>query len=624
MHLLSLLACCAALLVVTPGTSAAQPSCGAATPAALTGFFDGMLPGRLADDQVPGAVVSVVSGGDMVFAKGYGLADVARGVGFDASRSLVRIASISKLFTWTAVMRLVEAGRLDLDADVNRYLDFEVPATFPEPVTLRHLMDHTAGFEERIIGTAARSAEDMPALGDFLADNMPARIRPPGEMSGYSNYGAGLAGYVVARVSDMSYEDYLRQNLLAPLDMTRSTAAQPVPSALAGDLAVSYDGDPVPFIFDTLPPDGSLSTTATDMASFMLAHLGDGGGILRARTVQEMHSRSFAADPRLGGYAHGFMDRRINGHRVLMHDGSWEGFQSVLVLVPDCDLGFFVSLNGTGGVDTLGELVPAFFDSFAPGTSTPVGSSSGAAPRAGFYEPTRHNESTVEKLTSLLGPSRLTVGGDGVVHFKGKDWLPLGDGLYGLADGSDHLVFVEGTDGRRYVATDRTAYELMSRTETLPFNLVVLLVFVVSAVTALAVPVAGMVRRFTRKRDRGGRRPPEIQSSGEHRQFRLAAWRLGRWLAAGAALLGVVFLLGLFGIVLGQSGEFLFGVPVVFGLLLAVPIVVLAAGVGAVVCTVRGWRGSGVVARVHQVVLLVGLVALAWFLWQWNLLGWQY
>ena len=306
----------------------------------------------------------------------------------------------------------------------------------------------------------------------------------------------------------------------------------------------------------------------------------------------------------------------MNGHRVLMHDGGWEGFQSVLILVPDCDLGLFVSLNGTGGADTLGELVPGFFDSFAPGTATSVASSSGAAPRAGFYEPTRHNESTVEKLTSLLGPSRLTVGDDGVVRFMGKVWMPLGDGLYGLADGSDHLVFVEGTDGRRYAATDRTAYELMTRTETLPFNLVVLLVFAVSAVTASAVPLAGLVRRFTRK---GGEHPP-----GEEHRF--APWRLGRWLAAGAALLGVVFLLGLFGIVLGQSGEFLYGVPVAFSLLLAVPIVVLAAGVGAVVCTVRGWRGSGagVVARVHQVVLLIGLVALGWFLWQWNLLGWQY
>jgi hypothetical protein len=195
------------------------------------------------------------------------------------------------------------------------------------------------------------------------------------------------------------------------------------------------------------------------------------------------------------------------------------------------------------------------------------------------------------------------------VHFKGEDWIPRGAGRYGLADGSDHLVFKAGTDGRYYVATDRTSYELMARTETLPFNMVVLLVFLVPAVTALSVPVAGLLRRLT------------------HRPVRTTAtWRLARGLAAGSAVLGVVFLLALTAIVLGQSGEFIFGVPLTFTLLLAVPIIVLAAALGATVCTVRGWRGSGagVVARIHQVTVLAGLVALAWFVWQWNLLGWQY
>ncbi len=569
-------------------------------------LVDDALSGRLADDGVPGAVVSVVAGGETVFAEGYGRADVEHGVEFDAARSLVRIASISKLFTWTAVMQLVEAGRLDLDVDVNRYLtDFEVPATFPEPVTLQHLMDHTAGFEERVIGTAAHTAADMPA-----------RIRPPGKISAYSNYGAALAGYIVAEVSGESYEDYVRRHLLQPLDMSHSTAAQRVPAELAADLAHGYDSEtepptPNPFTFDTLSPDGSISATATDMADFMTAHLENGGAILEERTAKRMQERSFAADPRLGGYANGFMDRGINGRRVLMHDGSWEGFQSALFLVPDCDLGLFVSMNGTGGTDTLTALVPAFFDEFAPATGTPVPAAhaSSAASEPGFYHPTRHNESTVEKLTSLLGPSRLTVDADGTVHFKGEDWTPRGDGLYGLADGTDHLVFRTGADDRRYVATDRTSYELMTRTETLPFNLIVLLAFAIPALTALSVPVVGLVRRLTHR--------PATTSS---------TWRLARGLAAGAAVLGIAFLLALTATLIGDSGEFIFDVPVSFRLLLAVPIVVLAAATGALACTVRGWRrsGAGVVARAHQVVLLTGMAALAWFLWQWNLLGWQY
>ena len=610
--LLSLLTGCGLVVAAGPAASAAPAGCGPATPAALRGFFDGALPDRLRDHNVPGAVVSVVSGGAPAFAKGYGLADVERRVPFAPGSSLVRIASITKLFTWTAVMQQVEAGRLDLRADVNEYLrDFQVPATFAEPVTLSALMSHTAGFEERVIGTAARSADDVPDLGEYLAENMPARIRPPGEISAYSNYGAALAGHVVATVSGESYPDYLRRHVFDPLGMAHSTAAEPLPADLARDLARSYDSDtspptPIPFAFDIMAPDGSVSATADDMARFMLAHLRQGRGILGERTAARMHERSFAADPRLGGWAHGFMDRTVNGHRVLMHDGSWEGFASALVLVPDCDLGLFVSANGTGGIDALTGVLPEFHDRFLPGTPEPVPGQAVAEPRPGFYEPTRHNESTIEKLTTLLGPSRLTVE-DGVVRFAGKHWLPQGDGLYQLADGADRLVFLTGTDGRRYVATDRTAYQLLDRQETLPFNLIVLLVFAVPALTALAVPLVAGVRRL------------------RHRPARTSArWRLARGLAAAAALLGIAFLIGLAAIVIGGSHEFIFGPPTSLDLLLALPLVVLAAAVTALACTVTGWRDAGVLARVHQVILLVGVAALSWFLWQWNLIGWQY
>jgi CubicO group peptidase (beta-lactamase class C family) len=613
--LLSLLTGCGIVVTASPAASAAPAGCADATPAALREFFDGALPDRLHDNNVPGAVVSVVSGGTTAFAKGYGLADAEHRVPFDPAHSLVRIASITKLFTWTAVMQQVEAGRLDLRADVNEYLtDFRVPETFPEPVTLEALMSHTAGFEERVIGTAARSADDVPDLGEYLASNMPARIRPPGEISAYSNYGAALAGHLVTKVSGESYPDYLRRHVFDPLGMAHSTAAEPPPTGLAR----SYDSDTnpptrIPFAFDIMAPDGSVSATADDMARFMLAHLRQGRGILGEQTAARMHERSFAADPRLGGWAHGFMDRTVNGHRVLMHDGSWEGFQSALVLVPDCDLGLFVSTNGTGGIDALTDLMPEFYDRFVPATGTPEpvaqSASRATGPQAGFYEPARHNESTVEKLTTLLGPSRLTVGDDGTVRFQGKDWLPQGEGLYRLADGTDRLVFLTGSDGRRYVATDGTAFQLLDRPETLPFNLIVLLVFAVPAVTALAVPLIGGLRRL--------RHRPTATST---------RWRLARGLAAGAALLGVGFLIGLAAIVIGGSHEFIFGAPMSLHLLLAIPIVVLVAATAALACTVTGWRGSGagVVARVHQVTLLVGVAALIWFLWQWNLVGWQY
>lgn len=641
-----LVGCAAVPGVVTAGAPqarAAPGACGAVTPAALGAFFDSRMPERLRESRVPGAAVSVAAGGTTAFARGYGVADLERGVPFDASRSLTRIASISKLFTWTAVMQQVEAGRLDLDADVSRYLTgFRIPATYRQPVTLRHLMSHTAGFEDVGVGIAARDAADVAPLDRYLADHMPARIRPPGVVSAYSNYGAALAGHLVAQVSGEPYDRYVQRHLFDPLGMTHSTAAEPVPPGLAGDLARSYDTeyDPprrYPFIFDRMPPDGSVTSTATDMANFMNAHLRQGRfgdrRILSPETAALMHQRSFSADPRLDGYAHGFREGTVNGHRVLTHDGGWEGFRSILMLVPACDLGLFVTTNSPGGgAEEMQDLVDQFFDTFAPadGTATGTRDATGAmvstarsaAPQAGFYKPTRHNMSSIEKVTTLLAPARLTVDRSGAVHFRGRDWLPQGDGLY-RADDGERLVFLAGPDGTRYVATDTSAAELMPPAETLPVNFAALLTLLLPTIGLLALPLAALVRRIRR---RPARATGRWRLACRHPARTTGAWRLARGLAAGAAVLAVMFLVGLAVTLFGDTGDFLYHVPLSFTLLLAVPVVALAVGLAATVLTVRAWRGAGagLIVRIHQVTLLVGLAAVAWFCWQWNLLGWQF
>jgi hypothetical protein len=374
-------------------------------------------------------------------------------------------------------------------------------------------------------------------------------------------------------------------------------------------------------MFDPMAPDGSVDTTATDIANFMNAQLHGGrfgtNEILTPATTAQMHQRSFAADPRLDGYAHGFMDHTINGHRVLMHDGGWEGFRSVLMLVPGCDLGLFLSMNGTSAEQAAGGFTDAFFNRFVPApaqpdataASTPAGRTTVTTARAGFYEPARHNESTVEKVTNLLGPLRLTVDADGTVHFGGKTWTPQAAGLYRVAGATDRMVFLAGTDGRRYVATNGVTYRLMSRTETLPFNLVVLLVVGLAALSTLALPVVWLLRRLLHRT-----------------RIITGTWRAARILAAGALALGVAFLAALTATLIGNTDEFQYHVPLSFRLLLAVPVIAVGAGLAGTALTVKGWRNSsaGIVARIHQVAMLGGVVALAWFLWQWNLIGWQY
>jgi CubicO group peptidase (beta-lactamase class C family) len=626
----------AALLAVAVAASPPSPAAAAPLPAAppapvpdaaeLASFFDAEVPPRLASDRVPGAVVSVVHGGRTVFARGYGLADVEGRKPFDPETSLVRIASISKLFTATAVLQLVDQGKVSLDADVNSYLTrFRVPATYERPVTLRHLLTHTAGFEDRGVGIGARTAADVPALGDELADHLPARVRPPGETSAYSNYGAALAGYVVSVVSGQPYDAYVAEHVLRPLGMRNSTAAEPVPAGLSAGQARSYEDvgggyERIPFIFDRLAPDGAVSATAADMARFMSAHLSGGrlgdARVLEPATAGLMQRRAFAADPRIDGWALGFKERTLGGRRVVMHDGSWEGFQSAMILVPELDLGLFVSANSEGGIETVTHLMDTFFEKVVPPATTPpapavTGALDGVESPDGFYALTRRSRTTVEKLLTLTGEVRLRVRDDGRLSFRGRTWEPVGERLFREVGGTERLAFVTGEDGRvRYVATDRTTFEPLSRAESVTTNLVVLLGFAVPALLALlGAPVVLGIRRL--------RRRPWAASP---------RWRIARRLTLGAAATGLLFVVLLVLLLVGGIVDFLYGVPAGVYAVFLLPLVVVVLTLSGAAVTVVAWREAsvGVPARTGHVVLLAGMACLVWFLVQWNLLGWRF
>jgi len=274
------------------------PSAGLTDPKELEAFLDDLLARQLAERHIPGASLAVVKDGQLFFAKGYGYANLEQRTPLVADQTLVRVGSIAKPFTWTAVLQLVEQGKLDLNADVNTYLaDFKIPATYPAPITLAHLLTHTAGFEDRGLGLTVFRPDDLEPPGTYLADAMPARVFPPGTVTAYSNYGATLAGYIVERVSHQPFEQYVQQHILEPLDMRHSTFAQQLPSDLAAHLAVSYAYDEMyhakPFEYFQIAPAGGLSATATDIAQFMIAQLQNGrlgaARIIQAATVTHMH-----------------------------------------------------------------------------------------------------------------------------------------------------------------------------------------------------------------------------------------------------------------------------------------------------------------------------------------------
>src|SRR5215216_7896537 len=297
------------------------PINGPGNPQEVEEFFDELIPKQLREEHLAGATVAVVKDGRLVFAEGYGYADREERVPVVADETIFYPGSAGKLFTWTAVMQLVEEGKLDLDADINTYLDFEIPDTYPEPITMAHLMTHTAGFEEQLAALLAEDEQDVLPLREFLIRYMPERVYPPGEYFAYSNYGTALAGYIVERVSGEPYEQYVSDHILKPLGMEHSAATQPLPPDLADDLSEGYhyrDGayDAKDFEWVAAAPTAPVHTTATDMARFMLAHLQNGEygdkRILHESTALDMHRQHFTHDPRLPGMAYGFLTSREN------------------------------------------------------------------------------------------------------------------------------------------------------------------------------------------------------------------------------------------------------------------------------------------------------------------------
>jgi CubicO group peptidase (beta-lactamase class C family) len=377
-----------------------------------------MLPAALEQGQVAGAVVSVVKDGRVLLAKGYGYADIGRKVPMVADRTLVRPGSTSKLFTWTAVMQLVEQGKLDLGADVNRYLDFKLPQQFGRPITLNDLMTHRAGFEEGLKNAIVSRPADLESLEVFVKQHMRPTLFAPGETPAYSNYGTALAGYIVQRVSGETFDDYIERHILHPLSMTHSTFRQPLPASLRGAMSKGYMSAadaPTPFELISFAPAGSLSATASDMAHFMIAHLQDGrfegAQILRPETARLMHSATLPHPAGFDTMAHGFFLNQRNGRTILEHGGDTIVFHSDMQLLPQERTGIFVSFNSRGADDAAygirTRLIVGFMDRYFPGPTRAdppaVASAARDAERiAGRYETSRRVQSGFMGLFYVL------------------------------------------------------------------------------------------------------------------------------------------------------------------------------------------------------------------------------
>jgi CubicO group peptidase (beta-lactamase class C family) len=283
-----------ALLALLPGRASGEPSLDDASD--VEGFVAGFLEAEFRERRVPGAVFVLVRGDRVALARGLGVADLETRTPVDPGRTLFRVASVSKLFTATAAMQLVEQGRAALDDDVNRHLrGLRVPDAFGEPVRVRHLLTHTGGFDDRYVGMAAAGADAREPLHEHLARRLPRRVPPPGQVTSYSNYGIALLGALIEDATGRPFDVALEENVLRPLGMRRSSFAPD--AALRADLATGYalrgaGHRALPYDSLHVAPAGALCTTGLDVARFLRAQLrggaGDGARVLRPSTLAEM------------------------------------------------------------------------------------------------------------------------------------------------------------------------------------------------------------------------------------------------------------------------------------------------------------------------------------------------
>lgn len=630
-NILSIAMVLMSLIMPRSGAAAySTPRAPAHDPAELEAFFDELISAQMNTFHVPGGAVAVVQDGKLLLAKGYGYADVAQRKPVVAESTLFRLASTSKLFVWTAVMQLVEQGKLDLNTDINMYLtDFKIPDAQSEPITLLDLMNHTAGFEERALGTSARRSEDIQPLGEFLAKHMPAQVFPPGTITAYSNYGTALAGYIVSQVSGMPFEKYVEQNIFDPLDMEHSTFRQPLPDDLAPHLAIGYiyaNGmyEPQKPEWAQLAPAASLSSTATDMANFMIAHLQMGRfidtQILHEDTAMQMQQQSFINDPRVNGYAHGFSEATVNGQRLIGHTGDILHYHSGLFLLPEHNTGLFISFNGANGMVPVLNILRAFMDQYFPDPHSTVPKLNDGHETAnqyeGIYFPTRTEYTTAGKMVRLFMSIRVEAQGAhqlevslGFPAYMTGHYMEIAPGVFRSVDKppsvfGDVIFDTRGRQHTRYLFLQNnpgSAYVKAPWFAEPGFNLALLGIVLLLFLSVLVrVPVALWIRR---------RSPGSVSHPAP-----LASWWQG-WLS----LLALLFLVGFVSVF--SSPETVFGISPWARSLFLLPLPITILAVGMVGFTILAWarRWWSLAGRIHYTLVALAGLAFSWWLAYWNL-----
>ncbi len=594
-------------------------------------FSDGVMHAQFLSHPLASAVVSVVRGDEILFSKGYGHQNIEKNITVDPEKTLFRIGSISKMFTWTAVMQLAEQGKIDLDADINTYLKtFQIPPTFDQPITMRHLMAHTAGFEDSSLNVLIMDdPERIAPLSATLKRYMQPRAYPPGQYIAYSNYGAALAGLIVENISGIAFKDYINEHIFSPLEMDYATFVEPIPDALSKHQAIAYAKENGRFkrkpfaILANYAPAGSASSSAVSMAKFMLAHLNNGQykdqHLLKETTAKQMQSRLFTHDERLPGMAYGFYQQEIGGFDLIGHGGDTLYFHSNMMLDHTNNIGIFVSyVTDLTGVQASSEFIKAFYDTYFPKLNArsiepPEDFLSRAVNYAGTYTGSRASLSTIEKLAAMITSLEVLPTPNNTLLLNSgldiREIVEIGENLF--VDPVDGLKvsFITGKDGSvDGLVTSDAPYMYAIKSPAYyskGFNFALL---GLSTLVCLSVIIGHVYR------------------NREYKAMPLIEKRAIR--ASLITVCLIILSLVIIGIVVGiYSNSLIYiAVPTALKFALAVPAVVILAALGHLFFTIQVWRNGmwSRSRRLHHTLVSAAALYFAWFFYFWNILGSNY
>jgi CubicO group peptidase (beta-lactamase class C family) len=603
----------------------------------LSAWLDGRVPYSLKSGEIAGMVISVVKDGKVLLQKGYGLADVGAKVPMDPATTLVRPGSTSKPFTWTAVMQLVQQGKIDLDRNVNDYLDFKIEEAYGKPITMRDLMNHRAGFEEGLKDLLGYDPALAQSTERYLKEHPRPMLFAPGEAPGYSNYGVALAGYIVQRVSGMPFEAYVEQHIFKPLGMRHSTFVQPLPKGFPGFLSKGYNTvkePPSPFELVITAPAGSLTSTAADMARFMLAHLQqgsvDGASILDPATTARMHSPSYQHKdlPGFGTMAHGFFHVRHNGRLLIGHGGDTIVYHTEMNLLPQEGVGIFFSYNSRGKDSAVytarKELMDGFMDRYFPAPReadqpTLATAAADALRIAGRYQSSRRVDHGFLRFFYLLQQTVITANPDGTISVPDAlgevaTYREVGPQLWRKVGGAQMVALRDINGVKTVIDSDNPVAVLQEASfmNSAPLNVSILLLsFLVLVASLVAWPVGALLRRADRA------------SSGASPELK----RLRR-LQRGAVLVSLLYIAAWFilikPVLSTDVAAYHSGIDWVVGLLEASGLLAIgAAAVGVWVAWRMRRTDATRLTRVWAVLVALGLVGVVWLGLVGHLITWN-